>query len=87
MYARVALDSPLPQLDRLFDYEIPEGVVAPVGARVIVPFGNSSQSGFVVDLSATSEWTGKIAQLTEVVSPVPVLNPIIYKLVLSLIHI
>ena len=81
MYARVALDSPLPQLDRLFDYEIPESVVAPVGARVIVPFGKSNQSGFIVDLSATTEWTGKIAQLTEVVSPVPVLNPIIYKLV------
>lgn len=81
MYARVALDSPLPQLDRLFDYEIPEGVVAPVGARVSVPFGKSTQSGFIVELGTTTEWAGKIAQIYEVISPVPVLNPQIYKLI------
>ena len=36
--ARVLVDSPLPQLDRLLDYEIPEGMdgVEP-GVRVIVP--------------------------------------------------
>jgi primosomal protein N' (replication factor Y) len=44
MFARVAIESPLPQLDRLFDYEIPEGIELSAGCRVIVPFGNSSKT-------------------------------------------
>ena len=37
--ARVLIDSPLPQLDRLFDYEVPEALAAQAmpGVRVKVP--------------------------------------------------
>ena len=37
--ARILIDSPLPQLDRLFDYAIPEQLAADVqpGVRVRVP--------------------------------------------------
>lgn len=81
MYARVAIESPLPQLDRLFDYEIPEGANAPVGARVMVPFGNSTQNGFVIEHAETTDWTGKVSAISEVISEVPVLKPEIYQLV------
>ena len=81
MYARVAIESPLPQLDRLFDYEIPSEMKVVVGCRVTVPFGNSAKSGFVIALSETTDWVGKIAQISEVVSPVAVLAPTIYELV------
>jgi primosomal protein N' (replication factor Y) (superfamily II helicase) len=82
--ARVAIDSPLPQLDRLFDYEISEALrnEIVVGARVRVPFGRSStlSDGFVVELIETSDFSGKLARLDEIVSPVAVLQPEIYAL-------
>jgi primosomal protein N' (replication factor Y) (superfamily II helicase) len=81
MFARVAIESPLPQLDRLFDYEIPADMEVVVGCRVNVPFGNSPKSGFVVELSETTDWVGKVAQITEVVSPLAALTPTIYALV------
>jgi primosomal protein N' (replication factor Y) (superfamily II helicase) len=82
--ARVAIDSPLPQLDRLFDYEIADalrGTIA-IGSRVRVPFGRSAglSDGFVVELVESSDFNGKLARLEEVVSSVSVLTPEIYAL-------
>ena len=53
MIARVVVDSPLPHLDRPFDYEIPEALVAviDVGSRVRVPFAGRLSSAVVVALS------------------------------------
>ena len=81
MFAKVAINSPLPQLDRLFDYRIPEGMVVEPGVRVIVPFGNSSKEGFVIELADSTEWSGKVAEVSEVISPLPVLEKSIYDLV------
>jgi len=82
--ARVAIDSPLPQLDRLFDYEIDEKLrdSITIGSRVRVPFGrsNSLTDGFVVELIEKSDFVGKLARLEELVSTVPVLTPEIYAL-------
>lgn len=82
--ARVAIDSPLPQLDRLFDYEIAEGIrdSITVGSRVRVPFGRGVglSDGYVVELVSQSEFTGKLTRLEELVSPVSVLTPEIYEL-------
>jgi primosomal protein N' (replication factor Y) len=82
--ARVAIDSPLPQLDRLFDYEIAEelrGAIT-VGSRVRVPFGRGAglSDGFVVELVQESEFAGKLARIEDLVSPVSVLTPEIYQL-------
>jgi primosomal protein N' (replication factor Y) len=81
MFARVAIDSPLPQLDRLFDYEIPEDLAVSPGVRVEVPFGQSTKQGFVIELSETTDWTGKVLPLTGVVSEFRALKPHIYDLV------
>jgi primosomal protein N' (replication factor Y) len=81
VFARVALETPLPGLDRLFDYLVPDGVNVSPGVRVSVPFGNSSKTGFVVSISETSDWTGKISEVTEVVSEFQALKPQIYELV------
>ena len=82
--ARVAIDSPLPQLDRLFDYEIAESLrgTITVGSRVRVPFGRGTtlSDGFVVELVEKSEFNGKLAVLNELVSSVSVLKPDIYQL-------
>ncbi|MFM6977511.1 MAG: hypothetical protein ACKOWR_02175 [Micrococcales bacterium] len=80
--ARVAIDSPLPNLDRLFDYLVPETMHSSVvvGARVKAPFGRSKKAldAFVVELSDSSDFSGKLAELSEVVSTVPVLNHSLY---------
>ena len=82
--ARVTIDSPLPQLDRLFDYAVPaalgEGLVA--GVRVRVPFGGRTVSGYVVELvtPGDSEFDGRLAELERVVSLAPVLPPDLWRL-------
>lgn len=76
VFAKVAIDSPLPQLDRLFDYEIPDHLVdsAQVGVRVRVPFGKgaSLHDGFLIETASSSEFAA--AEIAEVVSPVSVLS-------------
>lgn len=81
MFARVAIDSPLPQLDRLFDYEIPAELAVGIGMRVEVPFGQSTKQGFIVDIVATTEWSGRILPLTGVISEYEALKPHIYRLI------
>lgn len=84
LIAKIALHSPLPQLDRLFDYEVPHNLAhqVSVGVRVRVPFGRAKGlvDGFVVELSNSSEFDGKLSQVAEVVSLAPVLDANIYAL-------
>ena len=84
MFARVLIDSPLVQLDHLFDYSVPEelrGLVAP-GTRVRVSLGRSRQllEGFVVETANHSEYADAAVPLAELVSTAPVLRPNILKL-------
>ncbi len=78
------IDSPLPQLDRLFDYRIPVhllGGVAP-GCRVRVPFRSAGRiaDGFVIDVVATVDYPGALSEIDALVSSVPVLAPEVYSL-------
>src|SRR3954451_8587682 len=82
--ANVVLDSPLPRLDHLFDYRIPEAMrdeVVP-GVRVKVPLrvAGRSADGYVVGLSDTSEAPGELSAIDTLVSPVPVLAPDVWRL-------
>ncbi len=76
MFARVAVDIPLPHLDRLFDYAIADEMAeqAVVGARVRVRFAGRQRNGFIVELAAQTEVTGTVAPLAKVVSEEPVLS-------------
>jgi primosomal protein N' (replication factor Y) len=82
--ARVLLDSPLPQLDRLFDYEIPADLVADAqpGVRVRVPLRSAGRvvDGLLVELGEPDASDRPLSQLEAVVSPVPVLTPALYAL-------
>ena len=73
--ARVVLDSRLPQLSRLFDYLIPAGVDLTPGVRVRVPLRSAKRlaEGYVVEIADASSHSGTLAEIAEVVSPVPVL--------------
>ncbi|RWR16080.1 primosomal protein N', partial [Agrococcus lahaulensis] len=81
-YARVVVDSRLPQLDRLFEYRIPPALegVAP-GVRVRVPLrGDRTAAGYVVEVADAHAWEGEVADIEAVVSPVPVLRPEVWAL-------
>ncbi|RNL86413.1 primosomal protein N' [Halostreptopolyspora alba] len=75
--ARVAVDSPLPHLDRPFDYLVPESMDAAAvpGCRVGVRFSGQSLSGFLLERVAESEFPGQLSYLHKVVSSEPVLTP------------
>ncbi|MBN9631368.1 MAG: primosomal protein N', partial [Actinobacteria bacterium] len=83
--ARVVLDSPLPQLDHLFDYSVPvelAGQVRP-GVRVRVPLRSAGRvaDGFVVELAEPdAAFSGTLSPIEAVVSPVPVLTEPVWRL-------
>ncbi len=83
--ARVLLDSPLPQLDRLFDYRVPPALhsQARPGVRVLVPLRSAGRQakGFVVEVVDDGEFEGVLSELDDVISVAPVLHPDIYRLI------
>jgi len=82
--ARVLIDSPLPQLDRLFDYEIPDDLAADAvpGVRVRVPLRSAGRvvDGLLVEVGEPDASDRPLSHLEAVVSPVPVLTPRLYAL-------
>lgn len=85
LIARVLLDTPLPQLDHLFDYSVPTDLQTEirVGQRVKVPFRSRRRDvvGYVIELTDESDYKGKLAQLSEIVSSIPLLKPEVWELV------
>lgn len=63
MIAEIILNSNAKDLDRTFDYEVPEEMKETItlGNRVLVPFGNRKvlEEGFVVNIKETSEYQTK----------------------------
>ncbi len=82
--ARVLIDSPLPQLDRLFDYSIPDALArdARPGVRVRVPLRSAGRvaDGFLVEVADAGGYPGALSELESVVSAVPVLAPEVWAL-------
>ena len=71
MIAEVILNNNSKQLNRVFDYQIPECMVSKVkiGSRVLVPFANrrEPEEGFVVNIKETSSYQVKdIKQVDEI---------------------
>ncbi|MDP2013278.1 MAG: primosome assembly protein PriA [Actinomycetota bacterium] len=73
--AQVRIDSPLPHLDRIFDYAIPEAMADDVkpGVRVRVRFSGRLINGVVVGRIASSE-AANVRALERVLSSEPVLT-------------
>jgi primosomal protein N' (replication factor Y) len=82
--AKLAIQSNLPQLDRLFDYAVPDSLqeVATIGSRVRVIFGRSKKplDAFIVDFPTDSEFTGRLSEVIEVVGNSQTLQPSVLKL-------
>src|SRR3569833_3890185 len=75
--ARVAVDMPLPHLDRPFDYLVPTTLDAAAvpGCRVRVRFAGQLVDGFLLERVGESAREGRLAFLERVASPEPVLTP------------
>ncbi|MBF2478413.1 primosomal protein N' [Listeria marthii] len=73
--AKVIVDVPAMQVDRPFDYFIPEDLEELIrpGMRVSVPFGNRKIQGFVIALGETEE-NPKLKGIDGVMDLAPVLN-------------
>ncbi|MFL6090350.1 MAG: primosomal protein N' [Aeromicrobium sp.] len=82
MIARVVVDSPLPHLDRPFDYDIPAELAddVAVGCRLKVRFAGRLVDAFVLELVETSDHAGKLAPIAKVVSSEPVLSAAVAEL-------
>jgi primosomal protein N' (replication factor Y) len=84
LFARVVIDSNLPQLDREFEYQVPEHLQATIelGSLVKVPFGKSKTPhlGYVVGLGPTQEFNGVLANIENVESSHGILSPSTYRL-------
>ncbi|MDN4481700.1 hypothetical protein [Demequina muriae] len=74
--ASVRLDSPLPHLDRPFDYAIPPTLVSVVeiGSRVRVPFAGRLVSGVVTRLPRISSFAGSLSTIRSA-SAIPSYTP------------
>lgn len=74
---QVRIDSPVPHLDRPFDYRVPESLVdtVDVGSRVRVRFAGRLVNGIVVGIGPTTDHPGELRTLERVMGPEPVLTP------------
>lgn len=74
--ARVAVDVPLPHLDRPFDYAITDEQAEAVraGVRVRVRFAGRLRDGWVLEVADSTEVEGRLATLERVVSNEPVIT-------------
>ena len=77
LVARVLIDSPVPHLDRPFDYIVPASLhdTIGVGMRIKVPFSGRQLDGFVTELLHDVRPEMKLRELGKIVSPTRVLFP------------
>ena len=83
--ARVCVESPLPQLDRTFDYLVSEDLseAAQPGVRVRVRVAGQEHSGFILDRVESSDAGVALQPLAKVVSPAVVLTPEVLRVSLA----
>ncbi|MDQ0612843.1 primosomal protein N' (replication factor Y) [Microbacterium sp. W4I4] len=81
--ARVLIDSPLPQLDRLFDYALPDalGEVTP-GVRIKAPLRTAGRviDGFIVEIDVEPDAGRTLSEIDSVVSSTVVMPDRLYRL-------
>ena len=59
MFAKVIIDQDAKALDREFEYKIPENMEVKQGQRVLLPFGNCTLQGFVIETSDECDYDEK----------------------------
>ncbi|WP_238330435.1 primosome assembly protein PriA [Ornithinimicrobium kibberense] len=74
--AQVVIDTPLPHLDRVFEYVVPHDLAdaAQPGVRVRVRMAGRQHDGFVVARAAEADHPGRLSPVLRVVGAEPVLT-------------
>ena len=81
MFAEIIVDIENNEVDRIFDYRIKEEDHPKIGSRVVVPFGNRSLQGFVLNLKESSDYPiEKIKYVTKILDTEPLILPEMLKL-------
>ena len=78
MYAKVIVDIVHSEVDRVFEYLVPDGLSLEAGFRVRVPFGrgNALREGYVIALTDTPKYQGDdIKSIHSVISDFAALTP------------
>ena len=76
MIAEVIIDVKNKQVNRCFDYIIPDYLkdIVKIGSRVKLSFGNSIRTGFVINIKNTTESKRELKEIIDVIDPKRVLN-------------
>lgn len=76
MFAKVIIDIPIAQVNRVFDYLVPQEweEMVELGMRVEVPFGNRNLLGFIVGFSDVSNFEGELKSITKLLDYTSYLN-------------
>lgn len=73
MIAKILVDIKAKNVDKTFDYLIPQEYVGilEVGARVIVPFGKRNIMGFCLEISEVSEYQKRLKSIASIIDVEP----------------
>lgn len=76
LYAQVLIDLDVPHLDHPFDYSVPKNLWGrvQVGSLVQVRFAGRLTPGFVLSLAGETDFNGRVAPISRVVTPISVLS-------------
>jgi len=86
MYAEIIVDILNSQVDRVFDYEVPNN--ARIGMRALVPFGKRKLNGYIINLKEKSEIeSSKIKTIEKLEEDYPVILPEMLELAFKLKNI
>ena len=74
MFAKVILDIKHEEVNKAYDYHIPDSLVSDLkkGMRVIVPFGAQTRMGFVISIFEISESATK--DIIEILDVIPTIS-------------
>ena len=79
-YAKVVVSVGM-AVDKAFDYAVPVHMPVQVGSRVLVPFGKRSLEGFVVSISATTDFDPtKVKEISDIIDDAPIFSPTMLEL-------
>ncbi len=75
MIAEVIVDISSSEIDRVFDYYVPEGMALECGDRVKVSFGRQNLEGFVIGLKESSDYKNQLKPISEKLDNFTALSP------------
>ena len=91
MIAEVIVDVSNSNVDKVFDYLVPENSGVQLGDRVLLPFGNRTIEGYVINFKENSEYdNSKLKSIIKRLDDYPIIKPELLKLALhsrSLYHL